>query len=235
VKSLEEIPIVREYPDVFPDELLGMPLDRAIEFKIELQPGTAPILKESYRMPPNELVELKIQLQELLDKQYIWPSSSPWGCPAIFMKNKDESLRLSVDYRPLNTVTIKNMYPLHHIDLLFDRPTGTKVFFKIDLRVCQAIVGLDKIDGLDYLMCADLRVVLGINWCQAIVDDIKFKAQDLNEKISNNDKSTSNVQRCRAFLVVSYCQVFLVFLCLPFSIIFIFRSDISFLGQPFHV
>jgi hypothetical protein len=84
-------------------------------------------------MPPNELAELKIQLQELLDKQYIRPSSSPWGCPAIFVKNKDESLRLCVDYRPLNTVTIKNKYPLPHIDLLFDRPTGAEVFFKIDL------------------------------------------------------------------------------------------------------
>jgi hypothetical protein len=93
----------------------------------------------------------------------------------------------------------------------------------------------DKMVSLDYLMCAYLGVVSGINWCQAIVDDIKFKVQDLNEKISNNDKSTPNVQGCIAFLVVSCCQLFFVFLCLPFIIIFIFRSAISFLGQPFYV
>jgi hypothetical protein len=94
--------------DVFPDEFPGLPPDRDVEFVIELQPGTAPISKRSYRMPPKELAELKKQLQELLDKGYIRPSSSPWGCPALFVKKKDGSLRLCVDYRPLNAVTIKN-------------------------------------------------------------------------------------------------------------------------------
>jgi hypothetical protein len=89
-----------------------MPSDRDVEFVIELLPGTAPISKRPYSMPPKELVELKIQLQELLDKGYIRPSSSPWGCPALFVKKKDGSLRLCVDYRPLNAVTIKNKYPL---------------------------------------------------------------------------------------------------------------------------
>jgi hypothetical protein len=110
--KLEDIPIVCEYPDIFPDDLLGMPLDRNIEFIIELQPGTAPISKRPYRMPPNELAELKIQLQDLLDKGFIRPSASPWGCPALFVKKKDNSLRLCVDYCPLNAVTIKNKYPL---------------------------------------------------------------------------------------------------------------------------
>jgi hypothetical protein len=109
---VERIPIVCDYPDVFPDELPGMPPDRDIEFAIELQPGTAPISKRPYRMPPAELAELKKQLQELLDKGFIHPSTSPWGCPALFVKKKDESLRLCVDYRPLNAVTIKNKYPL---------------------------------------------------------------------------------------------------------------------------
>jgi hypothetical protein len=127
------IPVVCEYPDVFPDELLGMPPDRNIEFAIELQPGTAPISKRPYRMPPAELAELKRQLQELLDKGFIHPSTSPWGCPALFVK-KDESLRLCVDYRPLNAVTIKNKYPLPRIDVLFDQLVGAKVFSKIDLR-----------------------------------------------------------------------------------------------------
>ena len=132
--KLEDIPIVWEYADVFPDDLPGMPPDRDIEFVIELQPGTAPISKRSYRMPPNELAELKIQLPDLLDKGFIRPSSSPWGCPALFVKKKDNSLRLCVDYRPLNAVTIKNKYPLPRIDILFDQLAGAKVFSKIDLR-----------------------------------------------------------------------------------------------------
>ena len=85
-------------------------------------------------MPPKELAELKTQLQELIDKGFIQPSSSPWGCPTIFVKKKDETLRLCVDYRPLNEVTIKNKYPLPQIDLLFDQLARAKVFSKIDLR-----------------------------------------------------------------------------------------------------
>jgi hypothetical protein len=132
--KLKDIPIVCEYPDVFPDDLPRMPLDRDIEFIIELQPGTAPLSKRPYSMPPNELAELKIQLQDLLDKGYIRPSASPWGCPALFVKKKDNSLRLCVDYCPLNAVTIKNKYPLPRIDILFDQLAGAKVFSKIDLR-----------------------------------------------------------------------------------------------------
>jgi hypothetical protein len=132
--KLEDIPIVCEYPDVFPDDLSRMPPDRDIKFIIELQPGTAPISKRPYRMPPNELAELKIQLQDLLDKGFIRPSASPWGCPTLFVKKKDNSLRLCVDYHPLNAVTIKNKYPLPCIDILFDQLAGAKVFSKIDLR-----------------------------------------------------------------------------------------------------
>jgi hypothetical protein len=134
ISPLDEIPVVREYPDVFPDELPGMPPDRDVEFVIELQPGTAPISKRPYRMPPKELAELKTQLQELLDKGYIRPSSSLWGCPTLFVKKKDGSLRMCIDYRPLNAVTIKNKYPLPRIDVLFDQLAGAKVFSKIDLR-----------------------------------------------------------------------------------------------------
>jgi hypothetical protein len=134
ISPLDEIPVVCEYPDVFPDELFGMPPDRDVEFVIELQPGTAPISKRLYRMPPKELAELKSQLQELLDKCYIRLSSSPWGCPALFIEKKDGSLRLCVDYRPLNAVTIKNKYPLPRIDVLFDQLARARVFSKIDLR-----------------------------------------------------------------------------------------------------
>ena len=98
-----------------------MPPDRDVEFKIELVPGTTPISRRPYRMPPNELAKLKIQLQELLDKGLIRPSLSTWGCPALFVKKKDKFLRIYVDYRPLNVVAIKNKYPLPCIDILFDQ------------------------------------------------------------------------------------------------------------------
>jgi hypothetical protein len=134
--KLEDIPIVCEYPDVFPDDLPGMLPDQDIEFIIKLEPGTVPISKRPYQMPPNELAELKIQLQDLLDKGFIRPGVSPWGCPALFVKKKDNSLRLCVDYCPLNAVTIKNNYPLPRIDILFDQLAGAKVFSKIDLCSC---------------------------------------------------------------------------------------------------
>jgi hypothetical protein len=103
-------------------------------FAIELQPRTTPISKWPYRMPPAELAELKKQLQELLDKGFICPSTSHWGCPVLFVKKKDESLRLCIDYCPLNAVTIKNKYSLPRIDVRFDQLVGAKVFSKIDLR-----------------------------------------------------------------------------------------------------
>jgi hypothetical protein len=132
--KLEDIHVVREFPDVFPDDLPRMPPERAIEFKIELQPGTAPIAKAPYKMSPVEMKELNIQLQGLLDKGYIHPSTSPWGCSALFVEKKDKELCLCVDYRLLNAVTIKNMYPLPHIDILFDQVVEAQVFSKIDLR-----------------------------------------------------------------------------------------------------
>ncbi|WVZ79080.1 LOW QUALITY PROTEIN: hypothetical protein U9M48_026705 [Paspalum notatum var. saurae] len=134
-QALAKIPVVCDYPDVFPEELPGLPPDRDVEFKIDLVPGTAPVSRRPYRMALDELRELKVQLQEQLDKGFIRPSSSPWGCPALFVEKKDQGgKRLCVDYRPLNAVTIKNKYPLPHIDILFDRLAGAKVFSKIDLR-----------------------------------------------------------------------------------------------------
>jgi hypothetical protein len=123
-----------EFPDVFPEDLPGMPLDRDMEFIIEVQPGMAPISRRPYKMTPKELAELKVQLNELLDKGYIRPNSSHWGCPALFVKKKDQSLRLCVDYQPLNAITIKNKYPLPRIDILFDQLAGARVFSKVDLR-----------------------------------------------------------------------------------------------------
>ncbi|TYJ97414.1 pol protein [Cucumis melo var. makuwa] len=132
--SLSSEPVVREYPDIFPDELPGLSPLREIDFAIELEPGTAPISKALYRMAPAELKELKVQLQELLDKGFILPSVSPWGAPVLFVKKKDGSMRLCIDYRELNKVTVKNRYPLPMIDDLFDQLQGATIFSKIDLR-----------------------------------------------------------------------------------------------------
>jgi hypothetical protein len=133
-QNLEDIPVACEFPDVFPEDLPGMPPDWDVEFIIELQTGTTPISRWPYKMTPKELAELNVQLNELLDKWYIRPSSSPWGCPALFVKKKDQSLRICVDYRPLNAITIKNKYPLPRINILFDQLVGAKVFSKVDLR-----------------------------------------------------------------------------------------------------
>ena len=124
VKSLEGVPVVNEYPDVFPDELPEMPPDRDIEFSIDLVLGTSPIAKRPYRMAASELAKLKKQLEELQQSGFIRPSSSPWGAPVLFVKKKDGSMRLCVDYRALNEVTIKNKYPLPRIDDLFDQLKG---------------------------------------------------------------------------------------------------------------
>jgi hypothetical protein len=127
-KSLEHIVIVCEYLDVFLEELPGMPPDHDIEFSIELLLGTAPISKRAYRMDVKDLIELKKQIEELLEKGFICPSSSPWGALVLFVNKKDGSRRMCVDYRSLNEVTIKNKYSLPRIEDLFDQMRGAKVF-----------------------------------------------------------------------------------------------------------
>ena len=131
---LEEIPLVRDYPEVFPEELPGLPPSRELDFKIELVAGTQPISKAPDRMAPAEMAELKEQLEDLMEKKFIRPSVSPWGAPVLFVKKKDESMRLCMDYRELNKVTIKNKYPLPMIEDLFDQLHGASIFSKIDLR-----------------------------------------------------------------------------------------------------
>jgi hypothetical protein len=130
----DNIRVVRDFSDVFPEELLGMPLDREVEFVIDLLPGTTPISKRSYRMSVEELKELKKQLTELQEAGYIRPSSSPWGAPVLFVQKKDGSQRMCVDYRSLSDVTVKNKYPLPRIEDLFDQMRGARVSSKIDLR-----------------------------------------------------------------------------------------------------
>jgi hypothetical protein len=131
--QISEVPVVNEFPDVFPEELQGIPPDRDIEFVIELKPGIAPIYKTPYRMATPELAELKKHIKELLEK-FIRPSSFPWGALVIFVPKKDGTQRLCVDYCSLNEVTVKNKYPLPRIADLFDQLHDACVFFKIDPR-----------------------------------------------------------------------------------------------------
>src|SRR3954462_13363495 len=134
-REITQLPyVVRDFADVFPEELPGFPPKRMVEFSIELQPGTSPISVPAYRMAPAELAELGVQLKELERLKYIKPSNSPWGAPALFAKKKDGSLRLCIDYRKLNAVTVTNKYPMPRIDDLFDQLKGAKCFSKIDLR-----------------------------------------------------------------------------------------------------
>jgi hypothetical protein len=118
---LETIKVVSEFPNVFPKDLLGMPPERKVEFAIELIPETAPISKRAYRVSGPELVELKKQIDELSEKGYIRPSTSPWVALVLFMEKKDGTRRMCIDYRALNEVTIKNKYPLPRIEDLFDQ------------------------------------------------------------------------------------------------------------------
>jgi len=128
------IPVVQDFGDVFPEEVSGLPPSREVEFSKDLVPGTGPVSMAPYRMAPAELVELKKQIGELMAKQFIRPSTSPWGAPVLLVKKKDGSSRLCVDYKQLNKMTIKNKYPLLRIDDLMDQLHGPSVFSKIDLR-----------------------------------------------------------------------------------------------------
>jgi hypothetical protein len=133
-EGLEHLPVVKEFADVFLEELPGLSPERELEFTIDLKLGTEPIARTPYQMSTPELQKLKMQLKELLDLGLIHPSVSPWGAPVIFIRKKDGLWRLCIDYRQLNKATIKNQYPLPRIDDLFDQMKGVTVFSKIDLR-----------------------------------------------------------------------------------------------------
>ncbi|GJW50731.1 putative reverse transcriptase domain-containing protein [Tanacetum coccineum] len=133
-KRLEDVPIVRDFPEVFPEDLPGLPPTRQVEFQIDLVPGAAPVARAPYRLVPSEMKELSEQLKELSNKGFIRPSSSPWGASILFVKKKDGSFRMCIDYRELNKLTVKNRYPLPRIDDLFDQLQGSSVYSKIDLR-----------------------------------------------------------------------------------------------------
>ncbi|GJV93879.1 putative reverse transcriptase domain-containing protein [Tanacetum coccineum] len=133
-KKLDDIRIVRDFSEVFPDDLSGLPPVRELEFRVDLIPGASPVVKSPYRLAPSEMLELSNQLKELQEKGFIRPSHSPWGAPVLFVKKKDGAMRMCIDYRELNKLTIKNRYPLPRIDDLFDQLQGACYFSKIDLR-----------------------------------------------------------------------------------------------------
>nr|GFC00177.1 putative reverse transcriptase domain-containing protein [Tanacetum cinerariifolium] len=133
-RRLEDVPIVQDFPEVFPQDLPSIPPTRQVEFQIDLVPGAAPVARAPYRLAPSEMKELSDQLKELADKGFLRPSSSPWGAPVLFIKKKDGSFRMCIDYRELNKLTVKNRYPLPRIDDLFDQLQGSSVYSKIDLR-----------------------------------------------------------------------------------------------------
>ncbi|GJS74920.1 putative reverse transcriptase domain-containing protein [Tanacetum coccineum] len=134
-KRLDNVPIVRDFPEVFPEDLPGLPPTRQVEFQIDLIPGAAPVARAPYRLAPSEMKELSEQLKELSDKGFIRPSSSPWGAPVLFVKKKDGSFRMCIDYRELNKLTVKNRYPLPRIDDLFDQLQGSSVYSKNRLAI----------------------------------------------------------------------------------------------------
>ncbi|GJU20130.1 putative reverse transcriptase domain-containing protein [Tanacetum coccineum] len=139
-KRLEDVPIIREFLEVFLEDLPGLPPARQVEFQIDLVPGAALVARASYRLAPAELQELSTQLQELSDRGFIRPSSSPWGALVLFVKNKDRSFRMCIDYRELNRLTMKNRYPLPRIDDLFDQLQGSRVYSKIDMRSDRFVI-----------------------------------------------------------------------------------------------
>ncbi|GJV66061.1 putative reverse transcriptase domain-containing protein [Tanacetum coccineum] len=133
-KRLEDVPIVRDFPEVFPEDLPGLPPTRQVEFQIDLVPGAATVARAPYRLAPSELQELSTQLQEISDKGFIRPSSPPWGALVLFVKKKDGSFRMCIDYHELNKLTVKNRYQLSRINDLFNQLQGSRVYYKIDLR-----------------------------------------------------------------------------------------------------
>ncbi|GKF85199.1 hypothetical protein Tco_0250097, partial [Tanacetum coccineum] len=131
--QLKDVPIVRDFPEVFPEDLPSLPSTRLVEFQIYLIPGAAPVARAPYRLAPSKMKELSEQLQELSGKGLIRLSSSPWGAPVLFVKKKDWSFRMCIDYRELNKLTVKNRYPIPRIDDLFDQLQRSSLYSKIDL------------------------------------------------------------------------------------------------------
>ncbi|XP_057808412.1 uncharacterized protein LOC131022884 [Salvia miltiorrhiza] len=196
--KIEDIPVVREYPEVFPEDVTGIPPDRQVEFTIDLLPGATPISKAPYRMAPPKLEELKIQIQELLDKGFIHPSVSPWGAPVLFVKKKDETMRMCIDYRELNKLTIKNKYPLPRIEDLFDQLKGAGVFSKIDLR---SAVFMDLMNRVFHQYLDKFVIVF--------IDDILVYSRDQSQYEEHLGLVLEALQKEKLYAKFSKCEFWL--------------------------
>lgn len=133
-EAISKVPIVCDFPDIFPEDLPGVPPDSQVEFRIYLVPGATPVAKAPYCLAPPDMQELSNQLQEMMDNEFIWPSSSPWGAVILFVKKKDGSYRMCKDYIDFKKIMLKNCYPLPRIDDFLDQLQGASWFSKIDLR-----------------------------------------------------------------------------------------------------
>ncbi|GKE40550.1 hypothetical protein Tco_1463955 [Tanacetum coccineum] len=131
-KRLEDVLIISDFPEVFPEDLSGLPLGQQVEFQIDLMSSAAPVARAPYRLTPSEMKELSDQLQELSEEGFIRLSSSNWGAPILFVKKKDGSFQMCIDYRELNKLIVKNRYPLPRINDLFDQLQGSNIYSKID-------------------------------------------------------------------------------------------------------
>ncbi|GKE75801.1 putative reverse transcriptase domain-containing protein, partial [Tanacetum coccineum] len=192
VKRLEDIPVVREFPEVFLEDLPGLPPVRQVEFQIDLIPGVTPVARAPYRLAPLEMQKLSNQLQELADRGFIRPSASPWGASVLFVKKKDESFRMCIDYRELNKLTVKNRYPLPRIDDLFDQLQGSSVYSKIDLR-SGLYVDPAKIEAVknwaSLTTPTKIRQFLGLaGYYQRFIKDFSKIAKSLTELTQKNKK-----------------------------------------------
>jgi hypothetical protein len=245
-KELEVVSkqMINKYHDVFPDELPpGLPPQREIDHKIELIPNSSPPSRPTYRMSSVELIELKKQLEELVKSGFIQPSKSPFGAPILFVKKKDGTMRMCVDYRALNNITIKNKYPLPHVDELFDRLQGSKYFSKIDLRSGYHQIRIDPSDvsktafrtryghyeflvlpfGLTnapatfmHLMHQTFRDQLD-NFVIVFLDDILIFSKSLEEHKDHVSKVLEILRREKLYAKVSKCELF--------------KTEVEFLGH----
>ncbi|GJW16361.1 putative reverse transcriptase domain-containing protein [Tanacetum coccineum] len=206
-----EISVVRDFVDVFPEEWSGLPPQQHVEFRIDLVPGATPVVKSPYRLAPSEMQELSGQLQELQDKGFIRPSHSPWGAPVLFVKKKDGSFRICIDYRELNKLTVKNRYPLPRIDDLFDQLQGSRYFSKIDLRLCnhQLQVHENDIPKTAFRMRKEKLYAKFSNY-ELWLQEVHFLGHVVNQNGIHVDPSKiEEVKKWKAFTTPSKIQSFL--------------------------
>ncbi|XP_069151841.1 uncharacterized protein [Solanum lycopersicum] len=204
--SLQSVPVVNKFPDVFPEELPGLPPERKIELIIDVLPDTQPIPIPPYRRALAEFKELKEQLKDLLEKGFIRPSTSHWGASVLFVRKKDGSLRMCIDYRQLNKVRIKNRYPLLRIDDLFDQLQGAKCFSKIDFQSGYHQVRVREADIPKTHSGPD-------------TDDILVYSRSQEEHADNLRKVLRVLQHQKLYAKFSKCEFWLTYLAFLWHII----------------